>query len=72
MKLLCLETRKAKTNVNLRNKPNSNSAKTGLVNADQIVLVQKINHKWIRIVYQDDEYMIQSGWVYKKNFEKIK
>lgn len=71
LRLLCLETRKAIVNTNLRSKPNSNSAKIGLVNSGQIVLVQEINHKWIRIVYQDDEYMIQSGWVFKKNFEKI-
>lgn len=70
LKLLCLETRKAKANVNLRSKPNSNSAKIGFVYSGQIVLVQEINHKWIRIVYQDNEYMIQSGWVYKKYFEK--
>lgn len=70
LRLLCLETRKAKVNTNLRSKPNSKSAKIGLVSSGQIVLVQEINHKWIRIVYQDDEYMIQSGWVFKKNFEK--
>jgi len=71
LKLLCLETRKARASMNLRSKPNSNSPKIGLVNSGQIVLVQEINHQWMRIVYQDDEYMIQSGWVYKKNFEKI-
>lgn len=72
LRLLCLETRKARTDVKLRSKPNSNSAKIGHVNNGQIVLVQDINHKWIRIVYEDDEYTIQSGWVYKKCFEKIK
>lgn len=69
--ILSVEMRKAKTNVNLRSKPNSKSAKISLVNEGQFVFVQEINHKWIRVVYQDDEYMIQSGWVLKKYFEKI-
>jgi Bacterial SH3 domain len=71
LKILSVETRKARTNVNLRSKPNSNSAKIGLVKTEQAVIVQKINHKWIRIIYQDDEYIIHSGWVYKKYFDKI-
>ena len=69
--ILCVEMRIAKTNVNLRNKPNSKSAKISLVKDGQYVFVQEINHKWIRVLYQDDEYMIQSGWVFKKYFERI-
>lgn len=71
LNILSLEIRKAKTKVNLRSKPSSKSVKISVVNEGQFVFVQEINHKWIRVVYQDDEYMIQSGWVYKKYFEKI-
>jgi len=71
LELLCLEQRKALTNVNLRSKPNRNSGKTGLIQKGQIVLVQNINHKWIYVVYQDENYLLKSGWVFKKYFERM-
>jgi len=72
LELLCLEQRKAMINVNLRTKPNRNSGKIGLIQKGQIVLVQSINHKWIYVVYKDEDYLLKSGWVFKKYFERMK
>ncbi|MFW5982963.1 MAG: SH3 domain-containing protein [bacterium] len=68
--VLCLEKREALVNVNLRTKPTKNSGKIGVVHNGQTVLVQDFNHKWIYIIFQDEEYILRSGWVFKKYFEK--
>lgn len=63
----------ALSNVNLREKSKRKSKKLGVVTKGQIVKVILIKHKWIYVSYIDDETgEPNSGFVYKKYFEKIK
>lgn len=71
LNVLCLEQRKAIIKANLRSQPHINSAKIALIPKGQLVLVQNINHKWMYVVYQDKDYLLKVGWVFKKSFEKI-
>lgn len=72
LNILSIEQRVAKANVYLRTKPNLKAGKVFLVSKSSWVYVQKINHKWIYIIFINDEKQVCSGWAYKKYFERIK
>jgi hypothetical protein len=72
LNILSIEQRVANGNVYLRTKPNLKSGKIFLIPKSSRVFVQKINHKWIYLIYINEEKQVCSGWAYKKYFEKTK
>jgi hypothetical protein len=72
LNILSIEQRVAKANVYLRTKPNLKAGKVFLVPKSSWVYVQKINHKWIYIIFINNEKQVCSGWAYKKYFERTK
>lgn len=72
LNILCLEERIAIRDVFIREKPTTKSTSLGVLKAGTPIFVQQINHKWTYIIYQDEDYLMRTGWVYKKYLKRIK